>query len=178
MTVQAIVPSNGPEKTRYLERMSKKFDEGMKNIHHTFNFEAIAKEYGGTALYSEYMGMPAIMANGVEFPDQETHDRAWEGVFGTLNKMQDEIELGNAVLFEFGDSTDPNYDLKTEQGKINHALLHRKRGGPLSIHDAELVEKGILGKYTGTGTRVDNVDNWDPVKHAAALDKDLTVTQI
>lgn len=157
-----IVASSGPEKERYLARMAIKFDNGLKNIKHSFNFEGIAKQYGGEPLYIEYFGMPPIMANGVKFPDQETHDRAWEGVYAELNKVEDEMDAGNCVTFEFGDHPDPNYDYVTEAAKIEHSLMHRKRGGELSKHDAELVEKGILGRYNPP-VRVLDVDNYNRV---------------
>ena len=146
--VQTIVSSDGPEKARYLARMDVKFKNGLKNIKHTFNFEGIAQKYGGEALFIDYgLGKP-VMANGVKFPDQETHNRAWEGVYADLNRVEDEIESGNCVLMEFGDHPDPDYDYITEQAKIEHSLMHRNGGGRLSKHDAGLVEKGILGAFT------------------------------
>lgn len=152
-------PSNGPQKQRYLQRMEVKFANGLKNIHHSFNFEGIAKQYGGEPLFIEVGGIPPFMANGVKFPDQETHDRAWEGVYEELNRIEDEIESGNFTVLEFGDSWDPNEPYLTESAKIAHAMQHRKTGGPLSIHDAELVEKGIIGAFTPP-VRIYDIDNY------------------
>ena len=157
--VQTIVSSDGPEKARYLARMDVKFKNGLRNIHHTFNFEGLAKEFGGKALYTPIYGIPPIMANGVRFPDQETHDRAWESVYAGLNRIEDEMEAGNCVLMEFGDHPDPDYDYVTEQAKIEHALQHRKGGGRLSKHDAGLVEKGILGVFTPP-VQIFDIDNY------------------
>lgn len=157
-----IVPNDGPEKARYLARMDVKFKNGLKNIKHSFNFEGIAETYGGVATYTDYGFGPPVLANGVTFPDQETHNRAWEGVYADLNKIEDEIESGNTVLFEFGDSHDPNQDYVTEQAKIEHSLQHRKTGGPLSKHDAGLVEKGILGAFKPP-VQIFDIDNYRQV---------------
>lgn len=160
MTEQTFVSSNGPEKAKYLARMEVKFQQGLQNVKHTFNFEGLAERFGGEALYIEYGGLPPLMANGVRFPDQETHDRAWESVYAELNAIEDEMESGNFMVLEFGDSHNPNEPYLTESAKIAHSMLHRKTGGPLSIHDAELVEKGIIGQFRPT--RVTDVDNYTP----------------
>lgn len=162
---EPIVPYDGPEKTRYLERMQVKFDLGMKSINFFMNYEGLAEKYGGTALYTPYGDLPPVMANGVVFPDQETHDRAWAAFYAELNAVEDEMEQGNMVTMEFGDSRYPNHPYVTEAAKIEHVLKFRKsfldNGGVLSIHEEDLVSRGIIGKFNPP-VRITDVDNYEP----------------
>lgn len=169
MTEQAsttIVESSGPEKARYIERMSEKIKQGMRYANFFVNYEGLAEKYGGTPLYQEVAGLPPILANGVEFPDQETHNRAWESVYAEINRALDEVEAGNTKPLEFGDSTDPNYEYHTDEGKVKHVLHMRsiaeRTGQPelKSRWEQEVLDRGLLP------VKVDSIDNWNPSKTA------------
>ncbi len=89
------------------------------------------------------------MASGVSFPTEELKAAAWEDVYGELNRIQDEIEAGNATILEFGDSSDPNRYYQTDDAKLAHvqnmrAMSVRVGAECFSRWEKEVVDKGLI----------------------------------